>query len=578
MEVKVTIMSSINKRFFILGFLLIFSISTVSAGTLQNSFFNVNTLVNSAGASLATEKSGYVKGETVVINGEGFGSFEDVSLSVESYSEALQQNIVVMQWNVFTSKGGGFTASIPFDSLSSDSGRYTVKAFGSKTQTSAETSISNVVLAAGANIDQCANGGVGDPVQPCSGTAWVNGNVNQSKAHYTEGQSVPYRVVLSGFTPGSTGNSITIGYDTTKGGKHALDYLTTFTRTESLAMGNNPCSGVSGCNLGTFSTAAIPTDSKVTSGFDQIPGNSDDITQIPGLFTLFGGTITGVSGYTVTGSYAGDSHTSITITFTAGSADMVLAWAGHIGTRFDWGLANSAINISGSPYHMSQDHCSFGCGGMDRALSATAVNLDSKITIILIALPPSAQVFPFSATGTGVSAFSEVNDGIASVNSITFNNLLAPFTSNTYNIGENLGSIGSYQLTNIGCSIAGGGGSTASPNVPLGTVGMTLNYGDSITCIFTNAIPTAANVSAAGRVADASGNGLARTLVKIQNTSNGEIQTTYTNIFGNYRFDNLPAGDFYIITVSNKRYVFEPNTRTLVLNDAVDGMDFTASQ
>src|SRR5205085_7102347 len=124
------------------------------------------------------------------------------------------------------------------------------------------------------------------------------GNVNQSKAHYTEGQSVPYRVVLSGFTPGSTGNTITIGYDTTKGGKHALDYLTTFTRTETLAMGNNPCSGVSGCSLGTFTTAAIPTDSKVTSGFDQIPGNSDDITQIPGLFTLFGGTITGVSGYT----------------------------------------------------------------------------------------------------------------------------------------------------------------------------------------------------------------------------------------------------------------------------------------
>ena len=147
-----------------------------------------------------------------------------------------------------------------------------------------------------------------------------------------------------------------------KSGKHALDYLTGFDRTETLAMGNNPCSGVAGCSLGTFTTFPIPTDPKVTAGFDQIPGNGDDITQIPGNFILFGGTITGVSGYTTTGSYGGDSHTTITVTFTANATNMVLSWGGHIGTRSDWGASNSAVFISGSPHHMSQDNCSFGCG------------------------------------------------------------------------------------------------------------------------------------------------------------------------------------------------------------------------
>src|SRR5205823_1973444 len=40
-----------------------------------------------------------------------------------------------------------------------------------------------------ANIDQCANGGVGPPLElkPCADANWVNGNVNGSKAHWKEG-------------------------------------------------------------------------------------------------------------------------------------------------------------------------------------------------------------------------------------------------------------------------------------------------------------------------------------------------------------------------------------------------------
>jgi len=578
MEVKVNIMSSINKRFFIFGMLMIFSISTVFAGTFQNDLLNVTAFGNSSQATLLTEKSGYAKGETVVIYGEGFGSFEDVSLSVETYNDGLKESIAIMRWNVFTDKSGVFNASIPFDSLSSDSGRYTIKAVGSETSAFGETTISNVIAAAG-NLDQCANGGVGDPVDPCTGSAWVNGNVNQSKAHWREGDSVAYRQILTGFTIGSTGNTVTLGYDTTKSGKHALDYLTSFDRTETLAMGNNPCSGVSGCSLGTFTTFPIPVDPKVTAGFDQIPANGDDITQIPGNFTLFGGTITGVSSYTTSGSYAGDSHTSVVVTFTADSANMVLSWGGHIGTRSDWGANNSAVFISGSPYHMSQDNCSFGCGSQDRALSASAILLNSRIIIIKQATPESAQAFNFTTTGTGLSAFALTDDGVdndATPNNITFNNLLTS-GSGSFSVTES-NSIGFYSLTGISCAVSAGGTSTTN-TAPLSnrTASITLQYGDTVTCTFTNGVTTAANVSVAGKTTDAFGQPIARTRVTIQNTSNGETQSVYTNTFGNYRFDNLASGDFYIVTVWNKRYVFEQDTQAFTLNDAVENVDFIAA-
>ena len=572
-------MSSINKRFSIFGLLLIFSISTVFAGTFQNNLLNVTPYGKSAEASLTTSKSGYVQGETVVIYGESFGSFEDVSLSVETYNDGLKESIAIMRWNVFTDKAGVFTASIPFDSLSSESGRYTIKAAGTESNAFGETTITNVIAAAG-NLDQCANGGIGDPVEPCSGAGWVNGNVNNSKAHWREGDSVAYRQVLTGFTVGSTGNTVTIGYDTTKAGKHALDYLTSFDRTETLAMGNNPCSGVGGCSLGTFTTFPIPVDPKVTAGFDQVPATADDIVQIPGNFTLFGGTITGVSTYTTSGSYAGDSHTSVTITFTADSANMVLSWGGHIGTRADWGANNSAVFISGSPYHMSQDACSFGCGSQDRALSASAILLNSRIIIIKQATPETILGFNFTTTGTGLSPFTLTDDGVdndATPNNITFNNLIPGPGSGSFSVTETNSTI-FYSLTSISC-VVGAGGTSTTNTAPLSnrTASITLQYGDTVTCTFNNGVTTAANISAAGRTTDAFGRPIARTRVTIHNTTNGESQTVYTNTFGNYRFDNLPAGDFYIITVWNKRYLFEQDTQSFVLNDAVENVDFVAA-
>src|SRR5690242_3629975 len=105
-----------------------------------------------------------------------------------------------------------------------------------------------------ANIDQCANGPFTAPV-PCSGLAWQNGNANEGNAHWKEGDSIAYRIKFANLASGTT-HQVTIQWDTTKGGKHALDYVTSYNRTENT--GNDPCSGVSGC--GSPTTFAIPPD------------------------------------------------------------------------------------------------------------------------------------------------------------------------------------------------------------------------------------------------------------------------------------------------------------------------------
>ena len=85
--------------------------------------------------------------------------------------------------------------------------------------------------------------------------------------------------------------------------------------------------------------------------------------------------------------------------------------------------------------------------------------------------------------------------------------------------------------------------------------------------------PTSANVSVTGRVTDSAGRGLSGARVLMQSQS-GELLWAITNPFGYYRFIGIQVGQVYIVSVSDKRYVFEP--RTINVSEDVSGFDFTA--
>jgi hypothetical protein len=279
-----------------------------------------------------------------------------------------------------------------------------------------------------ANLDQCANDPAPSPSNNgChdSATQWVNGNLGASKSVYQEGDSIPYRLVFSNLSAAS-GNShtVTIEWDTTKSSKHAIDYITTWNRSVT---DSDPCLGVTPCASPT--TFAIPKDPQVDNG------SGSPITQAPGVFTMWGGTITAVSApakvgnvscgasnanasycYSTGTGFTGDKSAAIKVTFTATQGNPVLAWGGHIAQRRagggsgGWGDNNSAISISGSPYHTRLIDLDGSGGSQDRSLSADAVVFPGSITIIKDATPNGNTSSGFTATPTPLANFSLVDD------------------------------------------------------------------------------------------------------------------------------------------------------------------------
>jgi hypothetical protein len=120
-------------------------------------------------------------------------------------------------------------------------------------------------IAAPATINQCANGPAPSPnsdgcaVTGGGNVGWVTGSLGQSNSVYYEGDSVPYRVSFGSVSLAA--HTVTIERDTTKGGKHALDQITSFNRTVADA---NPCLGFAGCDSYPVTTFPIPPDPQVT--------------------------------------------------------------------------------------------------------------------------------------------------------------------------------------------------------------------------------------------------------------------------------------------------------------------------
>ena len=168
---------------------------------------------------------------------------------------------------------------------------------------------------------------------------WQHGNINEQNSTYFEGEVIPYYTTFSNIIPGNE-YKIQIEWDTTKAGLHALDYITTY---DTSYVPTPPCDDA-GITCNTTDTIGIPVDTFMTGQW--LPG----ATQIPGVFTAWNADLLLSSGYTNPANYVGDTSTSIWVTFTARAERVVLAWGGHIGARIDWGMQNSAVFISGSPY------------------------------------------------------------------------------------------------------------------------------------------------------------------------------------------------------------------------------------
>jgi hypothetical protein len=318
---------------------------------------------------------------------------------------------------------------------------------------------------AAGNLDQVRNGGVGcDVTSTCEDPAdWVNGNAGASNAHYTEGESIPYRLVMTGLSLGV--HNLRIEWDITHGGANAIDFITHYQQGVSEAIlpcgtgANHPEDLIAGCNPGSFDTAPIPAPIGVNSPVAGQPVNAFNV--VPAgqrVMTIYNGTLNDATGLTYVSS--GDlslsqAATQMNIQFTAASSTVVLAWGGHIARGVDWNGA-SASSISGSPYHTRFISLDGSGGNQDRSLSAAAVQPPQGCTLgnLTPDVCAGALVTHSSTAVAGQTySFSLVNNGGSA--SIVAGTLDEDPAGGTVSAQVQTSGAGSYTLT-LTTTTAGG--------------------------------------------------------------------------------------------------------------------------
>ncbi len=360
-----------------------------------------------------------------------------------------------------TSQGGGHSrpgAGERFRSGLSTALLVVVQAtFVASTVLLAPIAITSVGAAAtSATLDQCANGPRSGPRLACLLSQWQNGNINGNNSQYAEGDSVPFRALIT--VPNAGTHNIWIQFDNTKSSKHAYDYLTSWNTTES----GDPTSGT-GVSSASPSTLPITTPSNVFCGSGFIGGPG----VVAGSFTLYGGgTLTAMAYLTVAGTTGipsnctGDQSVTVQVTFTTtAGGDLVLAWGGHIATQQNWGVGTSAINISGSPYHqriIQIDTTSIG--NQDRSLKASAVLVPP--TIVTQVSPGGSN--PTVTTGVSVTDLVTVSGSAGTPSGTVDFHLCGPLASPT-------GCSSGGTAAGLGINLNGSGQATSSAVNTLGS-------------------------------------------------------------------------------------------------------------
>jgi hypothetical protein len=460
--------------------------------------------------TISTGQADYAPGATVTLTGASWQPGEAVHISVNDN--------IGQTWSysadVTADAGGGYTNQ--FQLPTSFVASYLVTATGLLSGTATTTFTDSA-----ADLDQCTNGGVGDPPEPCTDATfsnWVNGDANGSKSHWAEDEFMPYRTVIAGITAGQPGHTLAIGYDTVHGGGHAVDYLGSFDATETTsatstvlhANNNDPCGDVlTGCTPGS-PTSSFPIPDPDLQNCGGSLGTAP--TLVSGNDTGRNMKIWGPAGTAITGiSYLrqnddqgqGQCSATILVSFTIGgnaaANTVVLAWGGHIarGAGFNgWGDGDGASNVSGSPYHMSIDNSNVL--GANKGLDGASQGAQDRA---LAAKPPSGAIIPSSTitiiknTVGGDGTFGYTTTGGGGLPP-SFNITTSSGTGQAVNNGINPGSYTIDETTLPGgwsfvapLSCTTTGGATAAPDASTPTqadITIPIAGGASVTCTYTN--------------------------------------------------------------------------------------------
>lgn len=143
---------------------------------------------------------------------------------------------------------------------------------------------------------------------------------------------------------------------------------------------------------------------------------------------------------------------------------------------------------------------------------------------------------------------------------------------------------GSYRITR---SVIAGGGATVSSGGQYtlgGTIGQSQAGSTAPAGSYSLNVgfwtppdlgPTAAAVAVSGRVRTADGSGIRNVRVRLTDITGG-IRETVTGEFGLFRFDEVPTGAIYTLTVIAKRFTFADSARIINVVDEIADIEFVS--
>jgi len=408
---------------------------------------------------LSTDKEDYEPGEAVTIFGKFFNPLKNFFVRIFGNSEVgdFKEDVT---YEVTSDEVGAFSLTHLLDNFFRPF--YDVTASDEDGNVVAEMTFTD---AAGASVDvfsQCANDD-GDGYNGNPGDCdWTNGNMNAQNSTIFEEDSTVQRLVMSGLTNGT--HIVTLEYQTTKGGKHAYDFLTDYDQSEWWVDRADLCSGPA--------TTAFPScmiaPSSTSPNLVEDPLNSlgtDDTNQ---NITILNGTISSTTQpILASGSYAADSLTQINVIFEVNTVNcldkvtkqgvttctVLMAWGAHVSSQADWGEGQSAVNISGSPYHMkvvALDGASVG--NRDNQMAADALVLPSQAELTLLKTVindngGTANDTDWTLSASGPTPISGV-EGSAAITA-------ALVDAGVYNLSESGGPL-HYTASSWSCVVNGG--------------------------------------------------------------------------------------------------------------------------
>jgi hypothetical protein len=280
---------------------------------------------------------------------------------------------------------------------------------------------------------------------------WQNGNLNGNNSAYPEGGVVPFRLAIEGLSAGS--HSITISYDFTANGHKAYDFLATWNSSAVpglCAAGGGAVSSM--CpSLGPRAVRAFPSDPFVANGL-RVSG-AEASSRVTRNLTIYGGTITGISGPTHAGSVDAGSTATFRVSFTSRGSAVLMVWGGHLANSAYWdrsagGPLDGAAEVSGAPWHMRTLQLDgSGNRNQDRSIQSSAVYR------IAAPAPPTAAPTPNAPTGTNPPSGTGTNTAGGRNPSLT---LPASSTAPVNGNGSTGGWLGSLLLALLAgsCTVA----------------------------------------------------------------------------------------------------------------------------